>query len=1054
MNRRRFLLTASAVPAALNSAASAALGPAPDDCTPRAARNGGLTLSSRELAWRLEWRDRKLSSTRFENRLSGRTFTLSDVQELELIFSASKFRVEIPWWKFTLGPDQEPGNPNQEQGVKLGFHMPEFADHDWGATENLLLRNLRGVESLSDPIAYEGYGWFRRWFELPADALREEIVFVLGGYDYHDWKEYWVFLNGVEVGHRESVGRWRTPGQFAVAPGSKAHSSIRFGPGGNNLLGVRTRAYERRFGGLSDEVLRHYVFEPVIVDQFISVGTPSDSIADFEVRNVIIVSESEAIVQLESASRPLTVSARYKLDGETRRKELEVRNRGSEQLMLLDVHLDQFTLDATTTEGGHGIPVFAGDEIFCAIEHPAGINAGDHGRVRTTHFPGRFLPPGGSIRTHVSLVSVSEPGQALDHFVSYIQERSPRKKKVISMYDTFGVNNQWGACPTLSDVEMLEELKILEKWRRQGVALDYFVPDTGWIDHSSDLTQFAPQCFPGGPEKVVEAASQAGMKFGLWFPVSWGAMSNSENPAVWPDQIPTPGEEGEPGPPPLVYESGYLKQGGAPARLCIASEPYFTMFRNAIQRHIGANKLRFYKLDGINSYCNSTRHEHLPGKYSVEAAYNRLIEIARRAREAEPDITLIWYWGVRSPFFALHGDCIFESGLYMEGAGTSWFPALHYRDSVSLNLDQSTRFASTIPPINKDSLGVWLADNRWGNFMGSERWREGLIMDLGRGNLLFPQLWGDLSLLDDRDVEFLASMQAFVKRNESILLSRRRTFGDPWNNEVYGWAYFKGGRGLVFANNVHFASRKLELNLGPAFGLDVKPGAALDVVSHFPERRSVTRDDGSPLRCGEGSELWLRPFEVLMMEVGPAGSKDTPAPRRGVFTSQAESLGLSLSLKSLPLAAWMNIEFADAQRFEREGMRYRAEAFAAILPPLEGEQPILALAVRLRKGGQEWRYSPVVAEIVQVVARIGSEHLVLIPVPDGRQFGNTQKAGCSWVVYKARLRRQWSGENVKIAIHSYLPVGVEARVEGWIVKQWWHESGRPLPDGFFANEPS
>ena len=57
-----------------------------------------------------------------------------------------------------------------------------------------------------------------------------------------------------------------------------------------------------------------------------------------------------------------------------------------------------------------------------------------------------------------------------------------------------------------------------------------------------------------------------------------------------------------------------------------------------------------------------------------------------------------------------------------------------------MNLDQSTRFATTIPPINKDSLGVWLADNRWGNFMGSERWREALIMDLGRGNLLFRQL--------------------------------------------------------------------------------------------------------------------------------------------------------------------------------------------------------------------------------------------------------------------------------------------------------------------------
>lgn len=34
----------------------------------------------------------------------------------------------------------------------------------------------------------------------------------------------------------------------------------------------------------------------------------------------------------------------------------------------------------------------------------------------------------------------------------------------------------------------------------------------------------------------------------------------------------------------------------------------------------------------------------------------------------------------------------------------------------------------------------------------------------------------------------------------------------------------------------------------------------------------------------------------------------------------------------------------------------------------------------------------------------------LIPVADGRQFGNTQSAGCSWVLYKVRLNPQWEAE--------------------------------------------
>jgi hypothetical protein len=31
---------------------------------------------------------------------------------------------------------------------------------------------------------------------------------------------------------------------------------------------------------------------------------------------------------------------------------------------------------------------------------------------------------------------------------------------------------------------------------------------------------------------------------------------------------------------------------------------------------------------------------------------------------------------------------------------------------------------------------------------------------------------------------------------------------------------------------------------------------------------------------------------------------------------------------------------------------------------------------------------------------------------------------------------------------------VEARTEGWIVKQWWHENSRPEADGLYGDSPS
>src|ERR1035438_820896 len=140
-----------------------------------------------------------------------------------------------------------------------------------------------------------------------------------------------------------------------------------------------------------------------------------------------------------------------------------------------------------------------------------------------------------------------------------------------------------------------------------------------------------------------------------------------------------------------------------------------------------------------------------------------------------------------------------------------------------------------MPPINKDSLGIWLTDTWWGNAMRKERWREALVMDLGRGNLLFPQFWGELRWFNDADVEFLARIQKLAKTNEALFHKRYNILGDPWDNEVYGYSYFQGSHGFIFMNNVDFQSRQVRLNLDGTIGLKADPAASLSVTSHFPD---------------------------------------------------------------------------------------------------------------------------------------------------------------------------------------------------------------------------
>lgn len=773
------------------------------------------------------------------------------------------------------------------------------------------------------------------------------------------------------------------------------------------------------------------------------VTPPLLCVTDWKVREVTPIGSDQVVMELDSPSTGIAVSVHYQLEGPTRRKWVEVQNRSVKDLLLLDIGLDDFTVEASTSGGGQGQPVFVGEEAFAAMEHPAGVNERDQGRIQLMHFPGRRLSPGDRFRSRVALVSVAQAGQALEHFVSYIQEKSLRKKRMLSVYTPFGINNQWGACPTLDDEQTLDVLGVLENWQKKGVRFDYFTLDAGWVDPASDLTRFRPTCYPHGPGEIVERVNALGMKFGLWFATSWGTQSCWDYPPAYPDQ----------GMPGLPYREGYpVTVGGI--TFCLGSEGYFRMLRDAILYHIRENNVRFIKLDGGSYGCDHTEHGHLPGKYSVEAMYENLIHIADRARALAPEVYVMWYWGLRSPFWALYGDSIFESGLHMEGSGTSSFPTLYYRDSVILAQDQNAHYARTLPPMVKDSLGVWLADTRWGNFMGKERWKEALVMDLGRGNLLFPNLWGNIYHFTEEDVKFLAQMSAWATQNEPLFLQRRTILGDPWKNEVYGYAYFQGAHGVVFLHNAHFASRKADLPLDSRLRLHATPDIPVHILSHFPERKRLLRGDGSPLHVGDRVDAWLRPFEVLMLEVMPSDQDIAAWPVRAISDEQAASLGVALPLEPVSLQDPMEVWFLDADRFEQQQYTKRSCSFESTLPSLEGEQPILAVTVQLRKGDAEWRHSPAVVEIVQVLARVNEQNVQLVPVPDGRQSGNTQNAGCSWVVCKTRLSPLWSRCSMKLAVHAYLPEGVYPHVEAWVVRRWWEENPRPLGDGYYTYAPS
>ncbi len=171
-------------------------------------------------------------------------------------------------------------------------------------------------------------------------------------------------------------------------------------------------------------------------------------------------------------------------------------------------------------------------------------------------------------------------------------------------------------------------------------------------------------------------------------------------------------------------------------------------------------------------------------------------------------------------------------------------------------------------------------------------------------------------------------------------------------------------------------ARKVVLPLGPTLGLKAESGKSVELISHFPEKKRMMRQDGTDYRTGESAELWLRPFEVLMIEVFPCetGDKIPRLPHETSILQQASNMATPLALHRLAQEEdWMRMEFADAKRFEAQGKRKKVFSFATEFDSLEGKQAVLAISIRLRAGMEDWRYAPSVAEIVQVVARLGNQ---------------------------------------------------------------------------------
>lgn len=588
----------------------------------------------------------------------------------------------------------------------------------------------------------------------------------------------------------------------------------------------------------------------------------------------------EVVFQVDAREPAASAEVTYRWDAKAPvlRKSVTIANNGSRTWdRLLNVRIGTYQTNAKVVDKEQGFPVYLGDECFMALGHPAGWTAGKDGQVSLRQYPGTKLAPGKTFQCMEALYGVAHAGQARNAFIAHLRGRMRRvtrgHDKPYAIFEPFGARPDGDFNET--EQFLLNNLaKVAQGERESGCHFDFYSIDF-WVDYHGDLKKFDPQRFPNGLARITEELKKLGTAPGLWIDsggFGGGAWSIGGNPAV----------------------KECFSQAGGQGGLCRASEPIKSLYTDAFRHHLREHGVRLLKFDNLLTSCSNPKHDHLPGVYSTEAIHNALIEFLHALDAECPDVFLMLYWGYRSPWWLLHADTLFDSGIGIEAASPSDQPAPYIRDSVTQKLDQAQWTANeNVPALGKDSLGVWLSNWPWNSQVGTQRWESGLIMDLCRGSLLV-QPWSDTPWLSPPERKQMAEFIALLRAQPGCFRNSRFVLGDPWKDEPYGYCCTDGKRAFVALHNCCWKDSVLRLELNSAWGLP--DGPTWDLYRWYPEPARLAGPDAS---FPSTASVALRPFEVVLLEV--VQHAQAPSLNRG-FESKPIRTAFGEPSRSLDLA--------------------------------------------------------------------------------------------------------------------------------------------------------
>jgi hypothetical protein len=438
-----------------------------------------------------------------------------------------------------------------------------------------------------------------------------------------------------------------------------------------------------------------------------------------------------------------------------------------------------------------------------------------------------------------------------------------------SWYDLRSPDYKLGADRLLDEKNLVKAAGILRQKlvEEQGVDLDAFALDDGW-DTYSGAWELSPTQFPRGLAPITQALKPMSARLGIWFgPI--GGYNQRDVRVNW------------------MKEHGYETVDG---EMCVAGERYRTLLKKRVTDFIRNDAVGYFKWDGIQFSCSELGHGHLPDVYSRRAVMEAVAEMCRAARLERKDMFLNITSGTwLSPWWVKYADTIWMQG---QDYGFADVPSITrrdqsttYRDSVLFDDLRKSDF--WFPVSSLMTHGVIRA--RISPFAEPkeplDKFTDELVLYAARGIAMW-ELYISPDLLTDGEWKAEADAIRWLKENFETLKTVEMIGGDPRRHEPYGYAHFRGRRGIVAARNPVIEPKSLRLEFAPALGLADNAG---DLVLErvYPSRWISP----SLLNAGESADIPLQGFETAIYEVYPLAEAREPLVAGAVFGSRQDENG-------------------------------------------------------------------------------------------------------------------------------------------------------------------